>query len=74
MTFLYSRITLKNRYLETNYENLAKFYVFRFFLEIIKNEVSHVLALTPSIDNLIFFVFIRFPAILLVKTIKFTSP
>ena len=53
MTFLYSRITLKSRYLETNFEKLekklAKFYVFRVFLEIIKNGVSHVLALTPSI-------------------------
>ena len=51
MRFLYSRITLKSRYLETNFEkfeNLAKFYVFRVFLEIIKNGVSNVLALTPS--------------------------
>ena len=52
MTFLYSRIALKSRYLETKFkklENLAKFYVFRVYLEIIKNGVSHVLALTPSI-------------------------
>ena len=53
MTFLYRRITLKSRYLETNFEkleNLSKFYVFRVFLEIIKNGFSHVLALTPSIN------------------------
>ena len=56
MTFLYSRITIKSRYLETNFEkleNFAKFYVFRVFLEIIKNGVSHVLALTPSFDMVI---------------------
>ena len=53
MTFLYSR------YLETNFENLenfAKFYVFRVFLEIIKNGVSHVLVRTPSIVYGVFYI------------------
>ena len=59
MTFLYSRITLRSRYLEANFEkleNLSKFMFFAFFSKSKKkkkkkkkkNGVSHVLALTTS--------------------------